>query len=108
MIVKESCDDPWYAPLVADTPQNRLDVAKQIVELFRWERFTYLAVSLLTALIVILVGLQARKDNAPISDLSLLFGSGGIIAFNVSRLLTMFNTVLGAVFKADKDAVGDN
>ncbi len=82
-------------------------MAKQIVELFRWERFTYLFVSLLTALMVVYVGYQTfMKGGTSRSDLVLLFGSGGIIAINVGRLLTMFNKVLANVFKADSDPVG--
>jgi hypothetical protein len=85
----------------------RLEVALQIVEIFRWERFSYLGLSFLTACIVIFAGYKAFQDaHLSSSELTLLFGSGGIVGFNISRLLTMFTTVIEKVFNADSAKVG--
>ena len=84
-----------------DTPsqQDKLDTASKLVKLFWPERFAYLALSVLTAALVIYIGLQVVRDpSASKTSLIPLFGSGGIVAFNIGRLLSMFNKVIKVVF----------
>jgi hypothetical protein len=82
-----------------DEQQVRLEIAKTIVGIFLPERIVYIALSAITAGLVIFMGAQAL-GNPPIkqSALAALFGSGGVVAFNLARLLTMFNTVIERVF----------
>lgn len=78
---------------------ERFEVAERIVQLFRWERFSYLGLTFLTACVVIFVGFEAiTKPGASLSSASLMFGSAGIVTFNIARLLTMFNVILESVF----------
>src|SRR5947209_3088014 len=82
--------------------QIRLQVARDIVHIFAIERITYLVLSGLTALIVIVecaITVQTKSDM--MASGATLFGAGGVIAFNLARLLTMFNTVITKVFEAD-------
>jgi hypothetical protein len=78
---------------------QRFATAERLVKLFWPERFAYLALSLLTAAVVIYAGVQIISDRSHSETaLGLLFGSGGIVAFNIGRLLVMFNRVLKVVF----------
>ena len=79
--------------------QERLETAERIVKLFTMERYMYLALSFLTALIVILETAITVHNHDAMSTLGVtLLGSGGVVAFNLGRLLTMFNTVIDRVF----------
>jgi hypothetical protein len=83
-----------------ESTKDRVESARELVKLFRFERYSYLLLSLFTAVFVIYVGWQAYTE--PVSDKVVtavaLFGSGGLVAFNISRLLVMFNKVIDAVF----------
>jgi hypothetical protein len=78
---------------------QRFATAERLVKLFWPERFAYLVLSMLTAAVVVYVGIQVIRDPTQ-SKTSLIpiFGSGGIVAFNIGRLLSMFNRVLKVVF----------
>ena len=83
-----------------ETTRERMESARELVKLFRYERYSYLLLSLVTASFVIYVGWQAIAspiDNK-IPTVIALCGSGGIVTFNISRLLVMFNKVIDAVF----------
>jgi hypothetical protein len=86
------------------TAQDRFEVAQRIVQLFRWERFSYLGLTFITACVVIIVGFQdITKKDASVGSAGLLFGSAGVVTFNISRLLNMFNVIILQVFGPDTD-----
>lgn len=94
-----SANDPLPA---ADTHTARVATAKLIVNMFWPERFTYLLLSAGTACLVVFEATQALHDPAKrIATIGSLFGSGGVVAFNLARLLTMFNKVIATVFVAE-------
>ncbi len=96
---------PNEDPRALTNQQVRLEIARDIVQMFNPERITYLVLSGLTALIVIVecaITVHTKSDMA-VSGAT-LFGAGGVIAFNLARLLTMFNTVIEKVFKDDQPA----
>jgi hypothetical protein len=83
-----------------ESTRERMESARELVNLFRLERYSYLFLSCLTAAFVIYVGWQAYTspiDNK-IPTVVVLFGSGGVVTFNISKLLVMFNKVIDAVF----------
>jgi hypothetical protein len=85
-----------YLATKSDIVREAIALAPQ---LFRWERFSYLGLTFLTACVVIFVGFEAiTKPGASLSSASLMFGSAGIVTFNIARLLTMFNVILESVF----------
>ena len=87
------------------TANDRFEVAQRIVQLFRWERFCYLGLTFITACVVIIVGVQVlTKRDASLTSASLLFGSAGVVTFNISRLLNMFNVIILQVFGPHTDA----
>lgn len=78
---------------------QRFKTAEQLVKLFWPERFAYLGLSVLTAALVVYIGAQVLRDpSAGKTSLIPLFGSGGVVAFNIGRLLSMFNKVIKVVF----------
>jgi hypothetical protein len=83
-----------------ETTADRVESAKAIVKLFSLERYSFFAVSLITAAFVVYVGVQAVLYPAgnKLATLGALFGSGGVVTFNIARLLSMFNKVIDAVF----------
>ena len=79
--------------------QIRLQIAKEIVEMFKPERITYLSLSAMTAALVIYEAAQTIHDKSAMgSTVATLFGAGGVVAFNLARLLRMFNEVIARVF----------
>lgn len=81
--------------------QQRLDAIKQLVALFRFEKAVYLAISTLSALMLLGAAavLLLRKDyDVPV--LAALFGSSGLIAYSLGRLLRMWDQAITAVLGA--------
>jgi len=91
---------------VVKTPndqQARLEIARQIVQMFKPERIIYLSLSAITAAIIVYEAALTIHDKSQIiSAGATLFGAGGIVAFNLARLLTMFNVVIAKVFGEDE------
>jgi hypothetical protein len=83
-----------------ESTKERMESAREVVNLFRLERYSYLALSFITAVFVIYVGCQAYLDPGAnkLATASVLCGSGGLVTFNISRLLYMFNKIIDAVF----------
>jgi uncharacterized membrane protein len=90
--------------------EKRLKVAREVVDMFFAERVIYLVLSIISAAVVIFTGwqmLQNKPDTRP-ATLGLLFGTGGVVTFNLARLLTMFNTVIDKVFVSSTVRAGSN
>jgi hypothetical protein len=89
--------------------QIRMGIARDIVLLFNPERYTYMILSGLAALIVLVeCSIAIKNHSIQTSTGATLFGSGGLVAFNLGRLLTMFNTVIENVFRASTAGAGTN
>jgi hypothetical protein len=97
-----SADSPGPAGAPAEDPdalQKRLDLAKQIFTMFRMERTVHLVLNAITFLVLIGAAvLVIVKRDADKADLTLICGSGGLIGFTSSRLLSMWTDVLNRVF----------
>jgi hypothetical protein len=79
--------------------QIRMEIARDIVQLFNPERYTYMVLSAVAALIVIVeCGIAIHSQSLMSTTGVTLFGSGGVVTFNLGRLLTMFNKVIEKVF----------
>ena len=86
---------------------DRLAVARDIVRMFALERYTYLFFSAVSAVMVLAVAYQTiTKPGVTLAELAGLLGSGGIVAFNIGRLLLMFNRVLEVVFMPSRSPGG--
>jgi hypothetical protein len=88
--------------------ERRLEIASKIVRIFLPERVVYISLSTISAVIVIYMGAQLLRseDSAKYTSLSVMFGSGGVAAYSLARLLHMFNTIIDKVFMSGNPAVG--
>jgi hypothetical protein len=78
--------------------QQRYATAEQIVRLFRPERIIYLSLSVVSALLVLYLGCETiLQPGDKMTASGFLFGSTGLITFNIGRLLKMFDKVFDAV-----------
>jgi hypothetical protein len=84
----------------SETTADRAESARAIVKLFSLERYCYLALSLVTAAFILYVGYQAIESPTGdrVATACALCGSGGVVTYNIGRLLNMFNRVIDAVF----------
>lgn len=75
--------------------RERLDIVKDLIGVFRFERVVYLSITVASfiALIVSALALLTRP-NADILQISLLFGSSGAISYTCARLLKMWSDAL--------------
>jgi hypothetical protein len=91
--------DQSAVPTAPSDQQIRLGIAREIVAIFLPERLVYMSLSAVTAALVIYVSFQVIHDSSKqVAAAGTLLGSGGIVAFNLARLLTMFDTVIERVF----------
>jgi hypothetical protein len=81
--------------------KQRLDVARQLLELFKPERVVYLAVTILALVILITSAIvMLSKDNSVITTTG-LFGSSGAIAFTTGRVLLMWDRMFTALLGSE-------
>ncbi len=84
----------------ADDLQERLGAVKQLLDLFRFERFTYLGVNIFALLMLLgsAAVLLFRHNDSGLSlyaVITALFGSSGLLTFSIVRLLHMWDQAFG-------------
>ena len=82
---------------------ERLNVVQKLTELFRVERQFYLFATVVS--LVMLLGTGAvliYNEQAGPAELTLMFGSTGLITYSAGRLLWMWNTAVAAVLSLDE------
>ena len=86
----------------SDDLTARLQAVERLTKLFRPERIVHLLVTALA--LVLLVGnaavLIVRREAGP-AELTLLFGSSGLITYSANRLLFMWNQALRIIALQD-------
>jgi hypothetical protein len=99
--------DVRHTPTELDE-EKRLEIARKIVRIFLPERVVYISLSAISAALVIYVGAQVLQSHEAdkYKSLGMIFGSGGVVAFNLARLLHMFNTIIDKVFMSGNPAIG--
>ncbi len=100
--------DPAAAPdsapastpqFVPDDPKARLEIAKEVFKMFQMERMAHLTLNAVTFAVLIGAAVMVLyKKNADKEDLTLICGSGGLIGFTSTRLLSMWTDILNRVF----------
>lgn len=93
-----------------ETPvlRERLDIVKDLIGVFRFERMVYLSVTVVSflALIASAVMLIARP-KPDILQISMLFGSSGAISYTCARLLKMWSDALRFLLPVVQQEVDD-
>ena len=78
--------------------KERLYAVEQLTRLFRAERLVHLGVTTLSLVMLLLsAGILIFRQEAGPTELSLMFGSSGLITYTASRLLRMWNQALSIV-----------
>lgn len=88
-----------------DNLENRLKVVKQLTDLFKFERMVYLSVSLISLIMLLGSALSLMiRGQAGTAELTMLFGSSGLITYSSGRLLYMWNEALRRIIPStEKD-----
>lgn len=78
--------------------EARLQAVERLTSLFRFERFVYLGTTGVALLMLLAsAGSLIYREHAGAAELTLLFGSSGLITFTAGRLLQMWNQALRIV-----------
>jgi hypothetical protein len=73
----------------------RYELVKKLIRLFRFERIVHLIITAVS-LIVLLIAISSMiaKPGVKPGDLSLMFGSSGLVTYTGARLLRMWDQAL--------------
>jgi hypothetical protein len=78
-----------------DSIEKRMEVVEKLTKLFKFERMVYLGVTVISLIMLLASGVSLIiKGQAGMAELSLLFGSSGLITYTAGRLLFMWNEAL--------------
>jgi hypothetical protein len=85
---------------------QRMRAVERLTRLFKLERMVHLGVTSVSLFMLLAsAGMLIYKQEAKAPELTLLFGSSGLITYSASRLLHMWNQALSLIvpgLKADK------
>ena len=79
-----------------------MSAIERITELFRFERFVYLTLSILAfaGLAACVVLMIVRTNGPPTPEVIGMFSSSGVIVFTISRVLRMWTRALDMIERA--------
>ena len=78
-----------------DELNSRYQVVEKLTRLFKFERIVHLTVTLISLIVLIIaISLTISNGKAQTADLSLMFGSSGLITYTAGRLLRMWDQAL--------------
>ena len=81
----------------------RLEVVKELTQVFRLERLVHLIVTCVALIVLLAVAVKLiYKNQAGSVELTLMFGSSGLITYSASRLLYMWNQALSVIVSEHK------
>jgi len=84
-----------------DDIDKRVRAVERLTRLFRAERFVYLSVTFLSlALLLTAAALMIREKQAGSVELTLMFGSSGLVTYTAGRLLSMWNQAMKLIVPA--------
>lgn len=73
----------------------RLEAVERLTKLFKTERMVYLGTTIISLLMLIGSALSLMlRDQAGAAELTMLFGSSGLITYTAGRLLFMWSEAL--------------
>lgn len=77
---------------------QRMEAVERLTKLFRMERMVHLGVTSVSLIMLLSsAGMLIYKGTAQSLELTMLFGSSGLITYSASRLLVMWNQALSLV-----------
>ncbi len=88
---------------MSDDLDERLKVVERLTNLFKLERMVYLSVTILSLIMLIGSALSLMlRDLAGTAELTMLFGSSGLITYSAGRLLYMWDEALKRLMPSDE------
>jgi len=89
---------------MADDLAQRLKAVERLTKLFRTERVVYLVTTIISLLMLVGSALSLMiRNQAGASELTMLFGSSGLIAYTAGRLLHMWNEALKRLMPSNEE-----
>ena len=80
---------------MTDDLKARMEVVKELTNLFRFERAVYLSVTIISLIMLMGSALSLMwKGQAGAAEFTMLFGPSGLITYSTGRLLFMWNEAL--------------
>jgi len=90
-----------------DDLRKRLEAVERLTKLFKTERMVYLITTMISLLMLVGSALSLMlRNQAGTVELTMLFGSSGLITYTTGRLLYMWNEALNRLIpsrNAEKD-----
>lgn len=75
--------------------EARFEYVKNLTKLFKFERIVHLVITCISLIMILLsAGSVIYNGNADAIDLSLIFGSSGLITYTAGKLLQMWSQAL--------------
>lgn len=90
--------------MMEDELQKRYEIVEKLTALFKFERTIHLIVTTIS-LIILLVAITFMliKGSAGTAELTLMFGSSGLITYSTGRLLRMWDQALKIIITGKYD-----
>jgi len=89
---------------MADDLAQRLKAVERLTKLFRTERVVYLVTTIISLLMLVGSALSLMiRNQAGASELTMLVGSSGLIAYTAGRLLHMWNEALKRLMPSNEE-----
>ncbi len=93
---------------MSDDLKARMEVVKELTNLFHFERAVYLGVTIISLLMLMGSALSLMlKGQAGAAELTMLFGSSGLITYSAGRLLFMWNEALKRLIPSNEPDKSD-
>ncbi len=84
--------------MVNENLNQRLEAIERLTRLFRLERMVHLAVTTIALLMLLAsAGVLIYERKAGSAELTLMFGSSGLITYSAARLLHMWDQALSLI-----------
>lgn len=84
-----------------DERERRLLIAKQLLDVFKFERMAYIVATLIAVTMLLIFGIVLLFSHESHESYAMalgMFGSSGVIGYSIGQLLRMWNQVLGIIF----------
>jgi hypothetical protein len=76
----------------------RYELVEKLTKLFRFERFIHLTITAFSLIILLIaISLMLYNKEAGTAELSLMFGSSGLVTYTGGKLLSMWDQALKVI-----------
>ena len=84
--------------------RERLEVVKELTNLFKFERMVYLIITILSLIMLLLSTVSLMlKGKADPAELTMIFGASGSMTYTAGRLLFMWNEALKRLIPSSEE-----